>query len=88
MTTEIETKVISAIVELLDMDDASAVTSKTRIEDDLGIDSGLLLELFMMLEEQVPDLEIEPAELRPEQFATVESFAALIQSCTKEKVPA
>jgi len=84
-----EPQVIAAIVELLDMEDGSHIDAKsTSLENDLGIDSGLLLELFMLLEEQIPNLEINPAELRPEQFSTVSSFAALIESCVKQEAMA
>lgn len=87
--SQYEPQVIAAIVELLDMEDGSQIDAKaTSLEDDLGIDSGLLLELFMLLEEQVPNLEIDPAELRPEQFSTVASFAALIESCVREEAMA
>lgn len=88
MTLQIEDKIINAIVELLDLDDGNAISPSSRIEDDLGIDSGLLLELFLLLEEQVPNLRFDPAELRPEQFETVRSFADLIASCVNTEVPA
>lgn len=88
MTSHIDTQIIDAIVELLDMDDGSSISPYTRIEDDLGLDSGLLLELFMALEERLPALEIDPSELRPEQFSTVQSLSALIASFMKEDVPA
>ncbi|MBT9386239.1 acyl carrier protein [Pseudooceanicola sp. CBS1P-1] len=70
--------VIAALVELLDMEDDSQVGPDTRLEEDLGIDSGLLLELFMMIEEQQPEIRIDPANLRPEHFTNVASFAAMI----------
>lgn len=88
MTTSMETRVIEALATLLDMDDARQITPLTRLEDDLGIDSGLLLELFMMLEEQLPDLQIDPSELRPTEFDTVGKFAAMIESSLKAAVTA
>jgi len=84
MTAHIDNQIIEAIVTLLDMDDAGAITPETRIEDDLGLDSGLLLELFMALEERLPNLQIDPSELRPDQFATVGALSALIASFDKE----
>ena len=42
----------------------------------------------MALEERLPALEIDPSELRPEQFSTVQSLSALIASFMKEDVPA
>ncbi|NIZ12600.1 phosphopantetheine-binding protein [Phaeobacter sp. HF9A] len=88
MTQTYESHVIAAVAELLDMDSSDTITSASRIEDDLGIDSGLLLELFMMLEERLPGLEIDPSALRPEQFATIGSFAAMLSEDRSEKVPA
>lgn len=88
MTTMMEAQVIAALATLLEMEDASRITPQTRIEEDLGIDSGLLLELFMMLEERVPDLQIDPADLRPTDFDTVANFATMIESSLKAAVPA
>ncbi|MGL6209191.1 MAG: acyl carrier protein [Paracoccaceae bacterium] len=77
-------QVTAALVELLDMADASQISAQTRLEEDLGIDSGLLLELFMLVEERVPGAVIDPSELRPEQFSTVASFVALIESHVRD----
>lgn len=88
MTTQVETQIIEAIVELLDMEDGSSITPDTRIEDDLGLDSGLLLELFMALEERLPNLEIDPAELRPDQFTTVGNLSTLVSSFLKVEAAA
>jgi acyl carrier protein len=74
--------IVDALVELLDMPDGSGITTNTRLQEDLGIDSGLLLELFMLVEERLPDTQIDPAVLRPEEFSTVASFAALIDRHT------
>lgn len=83
----IQQTIVTALVDLLDMPDGSQIGPDTRLQDELGIDSGLLLELFMLVEERLPQAMIDPAVLRPEQFSTVASFAALIeQSLTAEPV--
>lgn len=72
-----ETIVIEAIVYLLELPDKSVVTPETRLQD-LGIDSGLMLELFLLIEDSVPDLDIDPALLLPEHFTSVESLANFV----------
>lgn len=85
--TSIQTTIVEALVDLLDMPDGSQIGPETRLQDELGIDSGLLLELFMLVEERLPQAVIDPAVLRPEQFSTLASFAALIeQSIVAEPV--
>ncbi|WP_028003874.1 acyl carrier protein [Sinorhizobium meliloti] len=80
----IETIVINAIVELLELGGSDAVTRDTRLQD-LGIDSALMLELFLVVEDNVPDLEIDPAKLRPEHFTTVESLTAFVLSASQQE---
>jgi acyl carrier protein len=85
--TSIQDTIVEALVDPLDMPDGSQIGPETRLQDELGIDSGLLLELFMLVEERLPQAVIDPAVLRPEQFSTLASFAALIeQSMAAEPV--
>lgn len=72
--------IVTALVDLLDLPDGSQISADTRLQEDLGIDSGLLLELFMLVEESLPEAIIDPAELRPQEFTSVASFAALIKN--------
>jgi acyl carrier protein len=74
----IQNVIVSALVELLDMPDGSQILPSTRLQEDLGIDSGLLLELFMLVEERLPDIAIDPAVLKPQELKSVASFTALI----------
>lgn len=84
--SSIESTIIKAIVELLELQGTHSVRPETRLQD-LGIDSGLMLELFLLIEDNVSDLDIDPAALRPEHFSTVESLAAFVsQSLIKEEV--
>jgi acyl carrier protein len=75
--TSIENTVIDAIVELLELQAPHSVGRETRLQD-LGIDSGLMLELFLLIEDNVASLDIDPASLRPEHFSTVESLATFV----------
>lgn len=77
--------VIGAVVSLLEIDNADSVTKSTNLAD-LGIDSGLMLELFLLIEEKVPDIEIDPAKLKPEHFATVESLVSFVAGFQQEQV--
>lgn len=80
----IEAIVINAIVELLEIGARDTVTRETRLQD-LGIDSALMLELFLMVEDNVPDIEIDPAKLRPEHFTTVESLTVFVASAFRQE---
>ncbi|WP_391349657.1 acyl carrier protein [Azospirillum sp. A23] len=86
--TNILDHVIAALCELLDLPDGGTITVDTRLDDDLGIDSGLLLELFMLIEERIPEVAVDPAGLKPQQLATVGSFTALIEGGLKAREPA
>lgn len=70
--------VIAAIGHVMEMTDTSEIKPETRLEDDLGFDSGLFIELIMHLEDQIPSLNIDPAMLRREDFLTVASTAAFL----------
>jgi acyl carrier protein len=71
-------EVIIAIGHVMEFGDASGIRPETKLEDDLGFDSGLYIELIMYLEEQIPGLTIDPTTLRQEDFVTVESTAAFV----------
>lgn len=72
-----EVIIIEAIADLLELPDKNVVTPETRLQD-LGIDSGLMLELFLFIEDSVPDLDIDPALLLPEHFTSVASLANFV----------
>ena len=73
---------VSAIAEVLQVDDTAGWSEKTRLETDLGMDSGLMLELIMTLEENNPDLVIDQATLSYEHFATIGSVCNFITTAT------
>ncbi|OTA14532.1 Acyl carrier protein [Xenorhabdus vietnamensis] len=81
-------KVIHAISLVLDNDDVSELHSGTRIERDLGFDSGLYIELIMYLEDTVEGLHIDPATLEISNFESVGSIAKFIANATSSTVVA
>jgi acyl carrier protein len=84
---ETEAIIIKAIAELLELPDQNGLSPGTRLQD-LGIDSGLMLELFLLIEESVPDLDIDPGLLLPEHFTSVESLADFVDSSVKMRTMA
>ena len=50
----------------------------TRLFEDLHLDSTSVLELLMALEDAL-DIEVDPDELRAEDFTTVESLAEYVR---------
>lgn len=73
---------VNAIASVLQVDDTGSWSEKTRLETDLGMDSGLMLELIMTLEEDIPDLVIDQATLSYENFATIGSVCKFIDMAT------
>ncbi|PLP59149.1 phosphopantetheine-binding protein [Mesorhizobium loti] len=74
---ELEAIVIKAIAELLELPNHNGLAPDTQLQD-LGIDSGLMLELFLLVEESVPTLDVDPAQLLPEHFTSVASLADFV----------
>ncbi|HHQ6539147.1 TPA: acyl carrier protein [Serratia fonticola] len=79
-------EVIHAISLVLDNDDVSELHAGTRIERDLGFDSGLYIELFMYLEDAVAGLHIDLATLEISDFESVGSIAKFIANSISSKV--
>ncbi|MGJ8628493.1 MAG: phosphopantetheine-binding protein [Sulfitobacter sp.] len=77
-------EVIEAMTEVLQPSTTPEWSDDTRLEADLGMDSGLMLELIMQLEETVPDLVIDQATLSYEQFATIESVRNFVTTNRKQ----
>ncbi|EEZ88717.1 hypothetical protein VME_13090 [Vibrio harveyi 1DA3] len=81
-------EVIHAISLVLDNDDVSELHTGTRIERDLGFDSGLYIELIMYLEDAVEGLHIDPATLEINDFESIGSIATFIAKATSSTVAA
>ena len=60
-----------SIQQVLEFNSANALSESTRLEADLGMDSGLMLELIMELEDNIPELEVDQATLDYENFRTI-----------------
>jgi acyl carrier protein len=78
------TETVRALTEVLQPSGTPQWTPSTRLEADLGMDSGLMLELIMQLEEMIPDLVIDQASLTYEQFATIGSVGQFIHAHRKQ----
>ncbi|MGC1497635.1 MAG: phosphopantetheine-binding protein [Sulfitobacter sp.] len=75
--------VVTAINAVLEFQSGTELTPTTRLEADLGMDSGLMLELIMELEERVPNLVIDQAEISYEQFKTIDTICTYIDENVK-----
>lgn len=72
------TEVTEAIREILEFQNASQLSEETLLETDLGMDSGLMLELIMQLEDTVEGLVIDQASISYEEFKSVGSVCDYI----------
>ncbi len=71
---------VRALTDVLQPSGTPDWTPATRLEADLGMDSGLMLELIMQLEEIVPDLVIDQASLSYEHFSTIGAVGEFIRT--------
>ena len=83
-----ETEVKAAISEVLELSDAGALTPETALEADLGMDSGLMLELVIQLEDTVEGLVIDQVTLSADDFRTVGSVCGYVAERVAPPVPA
>jgi len=77
------TEVTAAIAEVLEFQSTSQLTVETVLETDLGMDSGLMLELIMQLEDTVDNLAIDQGNISYDQFQTVGSVCDFILANVK-----
>ncbi|ATG35443.1 MULTISPECIES: acyl carrier protein [Phaeobacter] len=84
----IEQIITEALIELLDMPDHSQISIESRLQEDLGVDSGLLLELFMAVEESLPQAVLDPAVMKPDDITTVGSFVGMVRASMVEEASA
>lgn len=82
------TQVTEAIRDILEFHSASDLTEATQLETDLGMDSGLMLELIMQLEDTVPGLVIDQASLSYDQFQSIGSVCDFIAARLQMAEPA
>lgn len=67
----------TALTEVLQRE-LPELDTTTRLFEDLHLDSTSVLELLMALEDAL-DIEVDPDELRAEDFTTVESLAEYVR---------
>lgn len=72
--------VVQSIQNVLEFSSTNALTEATRPEADLGMDSGLMLELIMELEDNVPNLEVDQATLDYSHFQTIGSICDYVET--------
>ncbi|MCE7003216.1 phosphopantetheine-binding protein [Kibdelosporangium philippinense] len=76
-TTHTVEAIRAALTEVLNRD-LPELDQTTRLFEDLHLDSTSVLELLMALEDAL-DIEVDPDELRAEDFTTVESLAEYVR---------
>lgn len=69
--------VTSALSDVLERD-LGVLGEEVRLSEDLHLDSTLMLEMLMAIEEQF-DLEVDPEELTIEDFATIGTLTSLVE---------
>ncbi len=82
------TAVTEAIRQILDFQSVDQLRPDTALESDLGMDSGLMLELVMQLEETVAGLVIDQASISYDQFRTVATVCDYVAAHISVKEPA
>jgi len=81
-------EVTEAIREILEFQSADKLTEDSLLETDLGMDSGLMLELIMQLEDAIDGLEIDQATISYEEFKSVGSVCDYIAARVSQPEPA
>lgn len=82
------TAVTEAVRQILDFQSVDQLRPDTALESDLGMDSGLMLELVMQLEETVAGLVIDQASISYDQFRTVATVCDYVAAHISVKEPA
>lgn len=67
-----------AVADVLELENTTGLSPDLKLEEDLGFDSGLFIELIMSLEDRIPSLTIDPARLHREDFFTIGRIAGFI----------
>ena len=80
--------VVAAIRDILEYQSTDQLTEETLLETDLGMDSGLMLELIMQLEDDIEALEIDQASISYDDFRTIGSVCDYIADRVRLAEPA
>ena len=81
-------EVVGAIGQVLQLAETPHWNEATRLETDLGMDSGLMLELIMQIEETIPGTVIDQATLSYEQFETIGSVCDFVRASQPQETAA
>ncbi|MGE7934841.1 phosphopantetheine-binding protein [Viridibacillus arvi] len=68
---------IAALREVLDIDEMEEILPETTLES-LSLDSTSIFELLMVLEDNIDGLSIDPEDIEPEYFESVETIVDYI----------
>ncbi|ETT86894.1 phosphopantetheine-binding protein [Viridibacillus sp. FSL R5-0477] len=68
---------IAALREVLDIDEMEEILPETTLES-LSLDSTSIFELLMVLEDNIEGLSIDPEDIEPEYFESVETIVDYI----------
>lgn len=77
--------VVESINTVLEFKCGTELSEDSRLEADLGMDSGLMLELIMELEDRVPDLVIDQARISYDQFRTIATVCTYIDDHSRAR---
>nr|WP_316654819.1 phosphopantetheine-binding protein [uncultured Gellertiella sp.] len=79
MTITIINAILEGITEIAEVPAGLELSASTEFERDLGFDSGNFIELFLLLEEQIPGFTLGSSRLAQEDFQSVENIARFIE---------
>ena len=71
-------QISDAVREIMGPSTPVELTAQMRFDTDLGFDSGNFIELFLVLEETIPDFTLGSARLLPEDFQTICNLSEFI----------
>lgn len=80
--------VVTSIQQVLEFQSANALTEETRLEADLGMDSGLIMELIIELEDNIANFEVNQDTLDYTNFETIGAICTYIDSRLPEATTA
>lgn len=85
MNTQINSKIESALREILKLDSSFKITDESKLKDDLGLDSMSLLTFLMQLEEMIDGFVVDPENLELSDLETVGTVTGYIDKQVKNR---
>ena len=72
------------VSQILEITSKENLDSDAGLEDELGFDSGMFVELLMTIEDKRSDLQIDPVVLQKDDFKTIRSLASYLEVLSKK----